>query len=341
MTEKIAAFDSAIFKKEYSGGSSFKMAIGGGIAVANQNSFVKAYDQELTSIFEQNRIERTRQAYCASELSAILSAGIQNEESILATLFSKLASYIQEAHFYYTFLPNMEYVSAFGEDPGRYEKIPVISNTERDFFDLIEPSYSMLCAWKYAKNNKTDKLLIDNFQGQISPAWEELWGIRNVYAYFSGDMCNPLISASDLLVRLLKFRLLKNRKRYSEEVMTSLIPELTLKPEFIGKRDLRYITPYKRRRINNAQLLKHPIYFIFRENSKDDDEIEIIKRSPNYSKLLNYAYDTDASVKFFHPDDTSMIRPGDGILSLGQRGEKYLQEFKKLGLNVDRLNDKI
>ena len=340
--EKTAAFDSALFKLELPGQSIYKMMIGSGIVVKNPEEFKTAYDAALASLFDALDIQRERKAYCASELSAIFEQNGIKEEKFLSDFFKMLYVHFEEIHFYYTFLPGMDSVSVFGAGPGPYEKIPVISKTKgkTDFFDVIEPSYAMLCAWKYSLSNPTDVILIDNFQGYCSPAWEELWKVRSVYVYYDGDGCNSLISCADLMVRLLKLRLLKTRIRFTEEHMGSLVPELKDKfmLDFLGKRYLHKIAPYTRKRIKNSQMLKHPIYYIIRERSKDEDEASMIKATPMFSRVLNHAFETNGSVKFFHPDDTRIMADGDAVLTIGERGEKLLSEMKKLGVAIRSLN---
>jgi hypothetical protein len=341
--KRIAAFDAALFRKDYAGGS-FKMHIGAGVVSSDHHSFKNEYDKAVDCLFENTRMKRKRRAYCASELSAIFS-NLDNEEQMLSHFFKMISPHLDSSHFYYTFLPKIDKISVFGEGPGLCERVPVVSREKgkKDFFDIIEPSYTMLCAWKYSLDNPSDVVLMDNFQGFKSPAWGQLYGHRGIHVYYHGDQCNPFISTADLLVRLLKIRLLNLHERSSEETFARLIPELEekFKLDFLGKRFLKFMAPHQRKRIKNSELLKHPIIFIIREDAKDDDELKMIKASPNFDKLLDYAYKKDGCIKFFHGDDSRIIHDGDVAFTLGDRGENILSKLDKLGTKLKKVNEEL
>jgi len=344
-----AGFDSAPFRYDFNSSVetyTIKALLGVGTKTKDLGEFTKAYDKALDDAFSKQGKKRNRKAYSASELSAIFGPSTgDREEEVLLSILKSAAKHLEEIHFYYTYLFGFTAISAFGFGPGAYERIPVVSKKRgvRDYFDLIEPSYSMLCAWKYSTEQNSDFLLVDNFQGQSSPAWNEFYGTKNVGVFYNGDRCNALISTADLFTRLIKLRLLKTRPHFNKRQMEILLPEFNklLKLDFLGSYYLKKMTPNRRVQLKNQEMLQHPIYFIIREETKDEAERQTIEASPKFGKLLDHAFKNNGSVKFFHPNDTRIIREEDGAITLGPNGEKILKRISKLGAKLKDLSDLI
>lgn len=323
--------------------------IGIGIRTSDPAKYSTAYKDAISQVFKQYKLKQERTAYCAAELSAILGPKTLNKEKeALESILKHLLPGIDEVHLFYTFLFNFETVTIYGDDPEGFKRIPVVSNSAtkpdkhkeeeektQDFYDLISPSYPMLCAWRYSRDRSKDTLLIDAFQGQISPAWNEFSQTTTPHIYYNGDRCNPLISTADLLTRLVKLRMLEKHARFLEHEMNSVLPETGKKfnKHFLGSIYLRKMVPHKRTRFNPNTLTKHPCTFIVNENPKDESEKEMIQSTPEFNRLLKKAYDNDGCLKFFHKsNDTRIIQAKDTVFTYGKKGEETSQKLRKLGV---------
>ena len=261
---------------------------------------------------------------------------IDKERDALETFYAGVLPAISGLNFFYTFLFHFDQVSIFGDDPDGFERIPVISHKkgEQDFYDLISPAYTMLCAWKHSRDRTKDVLLLDSFQGRVCPAWNEFYQTAKAHVYFNGDRCNPLISTADLLTRLAKLRMLKNRVQFLEKEMDAVFPEAGQKyrKHFLGSMFLKKMCPHKRTRLDCSGLIKHPLTVIIRETPKDDQERDMIEGTPAFSELLKKAHDADGCVKFFDMSaDARALTKGDVVFTIGERGEKIAKQLKKLG----------
>jgi len=101
---------------------------------------------------------------------------------------------------------------------------------------------------------------------------------------------------------------------------------------FLGKIFLNKLVPHRRTRLDCSSFVAHPVWFIVRENPKDDTEKEMVESTPAFNGLLNEVYEKNGCVKFFHKDaDTRILQNKDVIFTYGEVGEKVVQSLKNLG----------
>lgn len=333
-------FDSAEYRRQfiYEGKSHVcRGLIGVGIKTEDSTAFKKAYEKAIEKIFVEFNAKRERTAYCAAELAAVFGPKTIDKESEALELFLKeLLPSVSAVHLYYTYLFRFETVTIFGDDPGGHEKIPVMSRVPEttDFYDLIAPSYTMLCAWNYSRDRPREALLLDSFQGKVSPAWNEFYQTARPEVYFMGDRCNPLISSADLMTRLVKLRMLQRRARFIESEMISLIPEARNKfsKHFLGSYYLKKMVPHKRTRLDCTPFIRHPVTFIVREQPEEEEEKGLIEATPAFNELMNWAFENNGCIKYFHTDsDSRLIGERDFLFTFGERGEKIAKILKRLG----------
>jgi len=344
-----AGFDSAEYRMQfqYRGRPhSTRGLIGIGVKSSDHAKTKKVYVSAMKSLFEKYGLRQERPAYCAAELAAIFgTANIDKEKEALEGFLAQILPSIDEIHLFYTYLFHFKTVTVFGADSYGSMKIPVTSNKkgEMDFYDLINPAYTMFCAWKYSFNASKDILLLDNFQGKICPAWDEFSQTTKPDLHYNGDRCNALISTADLLVRLVKLRMLEKNCRFLEGEM-HLLPEAGKKftKHFLGSYYLRRMAPYKRTRIKTQRFAHHPIYIVIRESPKEEGEREMVEATPKFQKLLALAFEKEACVKFFdESEDTRMLTKEDGIYTYGERGKKIIKSLKALGKEFSDISEAV
>lgn len=356
---KITAIDSIDYRLEYeysflrkekkiNAKKYVKTALGVGIEVDEPEKLTSAYNDVMNEVFKSHKIERKRKAYCASSLAKLFGdETFGHEKQVIDRITSGVLPFIARKHFFYTYLFGIQEVSVFGRSAA-YKKVPVVSSEkgEQDFYDLINPSYSLLCAWKYLEDYRVEELMVDNFQGHVSPAWNEFYAKRAGNVYFTGDECNYFISTADILLRKIKLelteRLLSTLRRkehheihFTKEKITELSSVLgdNVLLHFLGKTYLPKIAPHEKKTIHTMPLARHPVFFLVRERPKLVDEREIIETTPAYDRLLNMALEAGGCLKFFQPsEDAPAMQSGDRIVTFGTRGEQVFDTLQKSGV---------
>lgn len=320
-----------------------KGLIGVGVEIKDYPKFVLHYQKILQNIFEKYSCEYQRQVYCSRDLIEIFEFDdIPSEIKVLEEIKEGLLPYIDKIYFFYTFLFAMREISVFGATPN-YHKIPVCSNKkgEKDFYGLIESSYPLNCAWYIQQNNTKAKFLLDNFQGRISPSWD-LLKKDSISIYYQGDRCNYLISSADLLVRLMKLKMYRQKDCFVLEGINRICSqEFGEKYElcFLGKKYLKQITPNETKKIHAQKLIAHPIYFISKENPLDSDETKSIENSPLFKKMIEKISSANGCFKYYEKgNDEKLMISEDYFIFIGEKGESNFKKLKKLGFKLNKFD---
>lgn len=326
-----------------------KVSLGLGIEIDKPDELVAKYDKAIDDVFSKHDRHRVRRAYCASSLAKFFGDETFGHESqVIDTITSEIKPAIARFHFFYTYLFRIPTVSVFGNSTS-FKRIPAISHEEgeQDFYDLINPSYTFLCAWKFLQDYNANELLLDNFQGHVSPAWNEFFSKGKGKVYYSGDECNHFISATDIFLRKIKIELtkrllrsLRNWEHHQIHFTEDGIKDFTkvalgnnVAHHFLGTMYLNKIAPHETKTMATNHLVKHPVFYIVRESPREEDEKAIIEISPVYSKILNMALEADGCVKFYHPSaDPEVMQPNDVIVTFGPRGGQIFDTLERNGI---------
>ncbi|MEK6942191.1 MAG: hypothetical protein AABW85_05025 [archaeon] len=198
----------------------------------------------------------------------------------------------------------------------------------------------MLCAWELRNFGVSSKLAIDHFQGQVSPAWEELAGGAEMAVYFKGDQCNELIATADIFVRLIKLSMVQNKLFFTKSDIKKTIKLFgnVCVEYFIGKSCLNKITPNNPTRIRAKHLIQHPIFYLVKENPEEAEEELVIQNSPFFNKLIKKVNELGGCLKFYHPDDTKLIKEGDYLVIFGKRGDTIFEKLINLKYAIKKFH---
>jgi len=319
-----------------------KGLLGIGIEVDDFSTFKQLYKNSMQKLFQEYGKDFTRPVYCANDLTNIFGyKTIDEEYKVLERFKDFISSGITKVHFFYTYFFGLKnnLVSIYGSS-ANYSKIPLVSADKnvQDFYDLIANSYPLICAWKLRKNEISSKLFLDHFQGRVSPAWECLANSPAISVYYKGDQCHELISTADIFVKLIKIKMIPDISCFNKSNIESLSQLLGANCEihFMGKKYLREMAPHSPSQIKCDRLIKHPIFFLVKEDPKDEGEETIIKNSPLFNEVIKNVNSLDGCLKYYHPDDTRIILPGDKLVSFGKRGDYIFSKLTKLGYKIDK-----
>lgn len=322
-----------------------KGLLGVGVETGNLEKFRQTYQESLSKLFEEFHETVQRPVYCARDLVGALGFDtLEKEEAALTVFKDAVLPAIDNVHFFYTFIFGLEggLVSIYGQS-NEYKKIPLISKTKdiQDFYDLIANTYPMLCAWELRNYKNTGTLFLDNFQGRVCPAWIEIGKTTDVLIYYKGDQCNELISTADILLKLIKIKMIQNKSAFlkTEIEKFGALFNGKIKNYFMGKQCLNKITPHLPSRIKARNLVKHPIAYLVKENPQDEGEESTIENSPLFNEVIKKVNSINGCAKYFHPnDDSQNIKKGDIFVSFGKRGDQIIENLKRLKYSIEKFS---
>lgn len=336
----IVAFDTKEFRRGRE--KTFFAPIGVSLRIDDEAEFKANYDAAFNELSPKFRFDRKRKVYSTYELIGKL--GFPKTIAFIEGIFSRIQSLIKQMAVYYTILPptKVPSVREYGAEGSGVKEVSTLK-----FLAELNPYYVYCCAWRYAQTESRlqEKLLLDNFEGKITDAWIELNRMcgEKLQVYPHGDRCNPFISAADMMVALLDFRLYRNKKRLDSEGITSVFSDASFDvvPMFTGQPHLSKLSPRTNRMIDVSANFKRPIIFILLE------ELELMRlkavrkmfeSSPLMGSILNKAFEMDCGVKFFDPTlDSTTIRDGDVFVCIGSKA-KATAEYIKNMFNIEILS---
>jgi hypothetical protein len=337
--------DAVLLRQELKGSSGKtilrKGLLGVGIEVKDIQEFRKSYNKCMEKTLGEFNQKLLRPVYSSIDLSRIFEyEKLEDEHKVLEKFKNLILPKIEQVHFFYTYIFGLKgKVSVYGNSPD-YTQIPLTSNdkTTQDFYDLISNSYPMLCAWELTSQNVEAKLFLDNFQGRVCPAWNELTGTSEITIYYKGDQCNELISTADLFVKLIKNSMIPNISCFLEKDIkkTSSMFGKKCKTYFMGKRCLNKMVPHMTRQIRCRHLAKHPIIYMVKENPQEEGEEKLIENSPLFNKIVKKTNSLDGCLKYFHPDDSKIIEKNDLLVSFGKRGDAIFGKLEKAEYEIKK-----
>jgi len=312
----------------------FISAFGVGVKVKDYVKFDTKYREAISQAFKNIDQEADYAYYCTNDIK-----DWKQKRVFLDTFLSEIAPHIERVHCFYTLFSSSITPEAlvYGRH-AKKKKIklakPTMTYDELTRKHLIE-TFPSICAWRLTEFFTPDGIQfhLDYHSGHVFEAFEELMGENyNCIYYPSGDCVNPIISTADLLIDLIDSRFAEQKKRLLFENFRPLIPELgeRLLVYPIWNKHLRSIVPIEPKSINVIEKIKHPVFWVFKEDPNIDSGV--LKRSEGYRRLLDYAASMGAVVKLFEKrKDADQLRSGDYGVYFDSRGEETVKTYTKLG----------
>jgi hypothetical protein len=328
----IVAFDTKEFRRGID--KAFFAPIGVSLTIDDAAEFRAVYDQALDELFPKFKQVRERKVYSTYEL--IEKWGLPKTVAFVEMFLNKIQHLVKKMGVYYTILPptKVPRVKKYGAD-GRVKEVETV-----EFLRELNPYYVYCCAWRYAQTmlNQGDKLLLDNFEGKVTDAWMELAQSckGRFWVYPHGDRCSPPISAADMMVALVDYRLYRNKKKLDSLGIATVFSgaPFEITPMFIGQPHLSKLSPKTNRMINLTEYYKRPIIFILLEKLeliKSEAERRMFERSPLMNSVMNMSFEMDCPIKYFDPvKDSDIISDGDILVCIGGKAEADAKVLKNL-----------
>lgn len=319
--------DSKVFNRP-----PFKGPLGACLSFRNPADFAKSYSDFFDDFFKKAKLSREKEVYSGSDLSRIFDRDRMGFLNLLESFIIRIGTDPNVViNMVYTTLslsklPNgVQYYGA-----GRTAVTTVNPNR---FLDDLSQYYPYICAWKVSNECQlvNTVVLLDDHQGEITEAWNELFANHRIWIMPNGDLCNPAISAADICIRYFDEKLYSNRGGLNEIDMRTICDALKIDAHiyYVGHADLRFLVPIERRKIPHHICYKRPMIFILKEQLMPS-EVEYIKRRRDILIAIErYSNKIGSGYKFIdYAKDHQYLRDGDHLIHLGPRGKEQADYLK-------------
>ena len=345
----------------------FHGLVGVTFVIRNPDEFRKNFDEIMKDFFKDNKISRRKKVYKSSEIGGLFPG---NRDRILKAYGQLTRALLKipdvEIIVYYLTLNLSELrVRIAGDDEKKIKELEAqgaeaklvnvygIKGREglkldsiTDFFAKLKEYFPIVCAWKRCSfaNNFDAQIVLDGCKGEKSHAWEELVSnCGNFSIAFNSGLYNPFLAACDIVVKWVDetlrehglplnlnalIRVLREWKDVTADLNTEHIHIVHL-----GNKDLRYIQPLSKERIDSFEHIyaRHPIFFIFRDDMTEKQRSEI-ENSPRMNKIADLIYENDGSLLWWDARlHAPVIDEGDVAIVFGENSLNEAEFLVKKG----------
>lgn len=306
--------------------------LGASVEIYDNDKFIIAYDKAMEKVWANIGEKRKRKIYPYQYFAQVY--GIEDSIEILTPFIKDIKQNIINSDVYFTNIPDEKIPQIFMYNNDGKKAI----KSTKDFLTSLVQPYPYICAWKRCQGEEGAKgsiFLLDHFQGETTIAWDSFW-YRKPNIFYKGDLCNALISTSDIIAGIIDNSL--RDESFSLDSINEILTKMKLngKSYLIGSKDLRFIVPITRVKINTNRFLKHPIYYIIKEERIKDQEYKEarnqIEYSPMFDHISNFAFKNNGGIKFFdETQDYRNLKIDDSLIYIGERGKDLSKSFVKQG----------
>lgn len=365
----VISADSKLHFRPVSGGiSKFKGLIGIALWVHDTAVFKARLNSALDRFFLDNRLNRLKKIYSASEIAHLLPGPSWKLRGALRKLARELMA-IPETHInaYYLTLDILELrqrkylelpeetreqeirklqaqgadakvVQIYGE-PGR-DAVEYVSVTE--FIEKVGQYFPVVCAHSLCTflAIKGEEIVLDGCSGPRSRAWDELVQLGNTLTVVPhSDTYNPYVSVADILTRWIDEELRQGKLPLNQNAVTRVMKEWEgvtsdldtshVHIVHISNKDLGIIKPLSKETIDRFQwAFMRHPVFYIFQEERDEDERARVENSPLFSLVHNRVFDQDGSYVWWKPEIHARMIRKGDVTVI--YGDKGLNEARNL-----------
>lgn len=330
--------DSKIFNRP-----PFRSPLGACLSFSNPVNFAQTYHTFITDYFKKVGKHKDKDVYSSTDMSRVFEkdrSGYLDFLEAFVCFIGKdpnIALNLVYSTLVASKLPNgVQYYGA-----GRSA---IKSVNPNKFLEDLSQYYPYICAWKVATIVGLTKsaILLDDIQGEITEAWNELFANHIIWILPNGDLCDPTISAADLCVRYFDEKLYSIDGSLCEEDMRRICDSLKIRPHiyYVGHPELARIVPIEQRKIPHHLCYKRPMIFILKELIIPDEVEYIQKRRDILVAIERYANKLCTGYKFIdYTKDHQYLKDGDYLIYLGPHGKEQAEYLRDgLGYKVNAVS---
>jgi len=319
----------------------FRACLGTCLGFVSPTAFPQKYDDIIGHLCSKNKIKRERSILKSYDFAKQCGDDRKKYMDVLGEFTSFLGENDVHINIAYTSfvlakLPDGITLYGDGRSPGR--KIGTI-----EFLQKLNNSYPYVSTWIVAKSVmlRNTQILLDNFEGEVTNAWNELLAHHDVKIFPGGDQCNPLISSADIVTKYVDEYLSLNRMNLNEDNIKAALQSVNIQNPhvfYVGHGHLNDIVPRVQKSINCQDYYSRPMTFVVKEDLITK-ESQYIENSPVYQKILSFAHEKGTGVRFFSPnEDHKRVQKGDYMIYLGKKGKDIVDYFNSLDLGIIPIN---
>ncbi len=337
MTRDVDGFcgiDSIPYRRLW-GEKEFISVLGSCVITKDIDSFNGKYNEVIEKILKINGLKRTRPVYSSCSLQKLFKNSDLCFKS-LERILKEMESEIEKIRFMFSSYPKTPEIFMFGDK--RISKLPPKDFIKRHLFN----SYPHICAWKIIEEGYNYKIYTDAFFGYITKAWKEIENYNDLHVYLNGDECVPIISLTDIVLRILSKRLEDNSLFIGKSEIQKSFKSYDKKVEvdYIGRGMLPRITPINNIPIPFERNLKHPIFFVMMPKTSFVSNRTFLE-SPRGNLLFRIVHSNNGCIKFYDKkDDSELIKDGDFLVYFNEEGKKSAELIESFGININKINIK-
>lgn len=325
--------DSKLFMR-----GDFAAPMGVCLCFSNVLDYEEFYDELIEKLFEEYSLNNNKSVYSSSDISSrfgryredfleFLKSFVQcisNDEDVRLNVVYTTLSTSQ--------LPSGVPIYGSGRYPRKYIPVP-------QFLRLISQYYPYLCAWIVSKRAVFHgrNVALDNIQGEVTKAWQELTSDHIVNIYPSGDLVNREISSADLCVRYIDETLYTERKGLRRDDLEYIFDNDGVDgiTHYLGHDELDDIRPIEKKSILSPDYIISPMVYILKEQIMEK-EIEYLKARPDLmDAIAEYVHQVKGGFKFIdYTKDYKFLRDGDHLICLGPKGKEQAEYLQRLGWDI-------
>ena len=319
----------------------FRACLGTCLGFSNPLEFPERYNEKLANICNCYGIHRERTILKSFDIAKGCGDDREKYMKILTEFTAFLGENNVHINIAYTSfvlakLPNGVTKYGAGKSPSR--KIGTI-----EFLQELNNYYPYISAWIVSKSVilRNTKIFLDNFEGEVTNAWDELRAHHEIKILPRGDLCNPYISSADIVTKYVDEYLSLNRMVLNEDsIKSALLAANIQNPHvfYVGHGHLPDIVPRIEKSINCQDYYARPMAYVIKENLLEKEN-QFIENSPVYQKILSFAHEKRTGVRFFSsPEDHKRVQKGDYMIYLGKNGKEIVDFLNALGLEIVPIN---
>ena len=319
----------------------FRACLGTCLGFSNPSDFPEKYNEKLEILCNRFEIHRERAILKSYDLAKECGDNREKYMEILTEFVSFLGKNNVHINIAYTSLVLAKLptgITKYGAGRSPSRKIGPI-----EFLQELNNYYPYIAAWIVSKSVmlRNTKIFLDNFEGEITNAWDELRAHHEIKILPRGDLCNPFISSADIVTKYVDEYLSLNRMTLNEDnIKSALLAANIQNPHvfYVGHGHLPDIVPLIEKSINCQDYYARPMTFVIKENLLEKENL-YIESSPVYQKILSFAHEKRTGVRFFSStEDHKRVQKGDYMIYLGKNGKDIVDFLNALGIEVIPIN---
>jgi hypothetical protein len=337
MGRQIVGMDSILFHRQLIEfpDKAFKSFMTAAITIEDEGAFRRAFHDSMNRIFAKYKIQRRKQIYKGYHFCIQAK---DNASPMMFELLEDLADTISRIDLYCGYY-DIEQIAIFGDASGQ----TISRNT---FLKKYQHGFHHVCAWRYTMDYGSDcKFKLDHFQGHRTPAWADLTknNDKDIEVYYSGSECEPLITVSDIVLKLIQlhqFGIITSQTMAA--VISKRCPSLASRKitYHLMKQYLRNTAPNLTLQIDLTRYVKHPIYFVLWHVKSPQTNKEKMKTmfewSPTYNSVINRAYRENGCVKQFATENDHLLWDTklDRLVAWSSQEEEVTEYMKSMEFEI-------